>query len=105
MALFWGIPVFSQSGSFLDDTDLQPYTAGGSLSLTAGTYTVDGIPNRRAPGLIQANANMNFSLFGLRSGLNVAYSTDDNSLRQNMNTLSYSATWRWLTLQAEIRLH
>lgn len=100
MAVLWGTPVLSQSGSFLDDTDIQPYTAGGSLSLTAGTYTVDGIPNRRAPGLIQANANMNFSLFGLQSGLTFAYSTDDNNLRQNMNTLSYNATWRWLTLQA-----
>lgn len=92
--------LYGQGGSFLEDSDIDPYTVGGSIGLTASAYAVDGIENRRAPGMIQSNANLNFSLFGLRSGVNLNYSTDDSGLRQNMNALSYSASWRWVSLQA-----
>lgn len=92
--------VRSQSGSFFDDTDIRPLTVGGSLSISASAYSVDGIENRRAPGMIQTNASMSFSTFGLRSGLNINYSTDDSGFRQNMNTFSYNASWRWINIQA-----
>lgn len=91
---------YSQSGSFFDETDLDPFTLGGSIGVSASFYTVDGIENRRAPGMIQSNASMSFSTFGLRSGFNMNYSTDESGLRQNMNTISYSASWRWINLQA-----
>lgn len=90
----------AQTTSFWDDTDLVPFTTGGSVGVTASAYTVTGIENRRAPGVLQVFANTNFRAFGLRSGLNINYSTDETGLRQNMNALSYSARWRWLTLQA-----
>lgn len=91
---------YSQSGSFLDDTNIDPFTIGGNISVSASFYKVDGIENRRAPGMIQTNAGMNFSTFGLSSGLNLNYSTDDSGLRQNMNTISYNVSWRWVNIQA-----
>jgi hypothetical protein len=75
-------------------------TAGGSIGLTASAYAVDGIENRRPPGMIQSNANLNFSLFGLSSGINMFYSSDDSGFRQNMNTFRYNASWNWITVQA-----
>ncbi|WP_234567713.1 hypothetical protein [Rhodohalobacter sp. 614A] len=90
----------AQRSSFWDDTDLVPFKKGGSVGLTASAYTANGIENRRAPGVLQTFANMNFSVLGLRSGLNINYSTDETGLRQNMNKLSYSANWKWLTFQA-----
>lgn len=91
---------YSQSGSFLDDTNIDTFTLGGNISVSASFYRVDGIENRRAPGMIQTNAGMNFSTFGLSSGLNLNYSTDESGLRQNMNTISYNVSWRWINLQA-----
>ncbi|PWN07630.1 hypothetical protein DDZ15_05075 [Rhodohalobacter mucosus] len=74
-------------------------SAGGSIGLTASAYAVDGIENRRPPGMIQSTANLNFSLFGLSSGLNMFYSTDDSGFRQNMNAFRYNASWKWVTVQ------
>lgn len=98
--LFEGKVLYAQEGSFLDQSNLRPLTAGGSIGFSASAYAVDGIENRRSPAVIQAIANMNFSVFGLRSGLNLNYSTDDTGLRQNMNNLSFNATWKWLNVQA-----
>ena len=91
---------YSQSRSFWDDTDLVPFRAGGSIGLSLSGYAADGIQNRRPPGVFQTFANFNFSSFGLNSGLNLNYSTDDSGFRQNMNNLSYSVNWRWLTVRA-----
>jgi hypothetical protein len=48
----------------------------------------------------QIMLNTNFSLFGLRSGFNMIYSTDDNPLRQSLNKFYYQGSWRWLTVSA-----
>lgn len=93
-------PAFSQNNSFWDDSDLTFFRTGGSIGLSASTYAAHGIENRRPPGVLQTNANINFLTLGLRSGFNMNYSTDDSGLRQNMNTISYSARWRWLSFQA-----
>jgi len=98
--LILATPSFSQSGSFWDDTDMVPLRTGGSIGLTASTYTASGIENRRPPNVLHTNANLGFSTFGLRSGFNLSYSTDDSGFRQNMNNISYSVLWRWLSFQA-----
>ncbi len=98
--LIAAIPVFSQSSSFWDDTDLSIFRSGGSIGLTASMYTAQGIDNRRPPGILQTNANLNFTALGLRSGFTLNYSTDDSGFRQNMNSINYSARWRWLTFRA-----
>jgi len=90
----------AQGSSFLDETNLTIMDTGGNIGVTASGYSVDGIENRRAPGMIQTNANMNFTLFGFSSGLNMNYSTDDSELRQNMNAMSFNAMWRWVNIQA-----
>lgn len=59
-----------------------------------------GIENRRAPSMIQTTANTNFSLLGFSSGVDLFYSSDQSQFRQNLNTISFNATWRWLTIQA-----
>ena len=89
-----------QFSQFLEESDIDRVTAGGTIGVTASAYAVDGIENRRAPGMIQTNANMNFNLFGFSSGINLNYSTDDSQFRQNMNNISFNANWRWLNVQA-----
>lgn len=91
---------FAQSDPVIEGSDIRPLTASGSVGMKANGYTAGGIENRRAPASFQTNANLNFSLFGLSSGLNLLYSTDQTGLRQNMNNLSFNASWEWITVQA-----
>ncbi len=63
-------------------------------------YAVSGIDPRRPAGLGQVRANANFTLFGLQSGVNLMYSTNDNRLRQSMNQFHFHGSWRWITVSA-----
>ena len=98
--LLAALPGISQNRSFWDDTDLSLFRSGGSIGFTASMYTAQGIENRRPPGVLQTNANFNFTTLGFRSGFSLNYSTDDSGFRQNMNSISYSMQWRWLTFRA-----
>lgn len=92
--------VRAQTDPIIKGSDIKPFTASGGFGITASTYGASGIDNRRAPASVRTNANMNFSMFGFRSGINLLYSTDQTGIRQNMNAISFDATYRWLTVQA-----
>ena len=92
--------VMAQTDPIIEGSDIRPFTPSGSIGIKANGYTASGIDNRRAPASLQTNANLNFSLFGLSSGLSLLYSTDQTGLRQNMNNLSFNASWEWITVQA-----
>ena len=92
--------LIAQTNPIIEGSDIRPFTASGSIGLEANAYTASGIENRRAPSSLQSTANLNFTMFGLSSGLNLLYSTDQSSLRQNMNNLSFNASWNWLSVQA-----
>lgn len=91
---------FGQTDPVIEDSNIRPFTASGSISISANTYTASGIANRRAPASLQSTANLDFSLFGFSSGLNMLYSTDQSEFRQNMNNISFDAQWKWITVQA-----
>lgn len=91
---------FAQTDPVVEGSDIRPFTASGGIGMTADAYTASGIANRRAPAVMKTTANLNFSVFGLSSGLNLLYSTDQSGLRQNMNSLSFDARWKWLAVQA-----
>ncbi len=93
-------PGFSQITDPLPETDIRPVSFSGSLGVLSETYTARGIDPRRPPSMGQIMLNTNFSLFGLRSGFNMLYSTDDNPLRQSVNKFYYQGSWRWLTVSA-----
>ena len=93
-------PGFSQITDPLPETDIRPVSFSGSLGFLSETYAVRGIDPRRPPAMGQIMLNTNFSLFGLRSGFNMIYSTDDNPLRQSLNKFYYQGSWRWLTVSA-----
>lgn len=84
----------------LGETDIRPFTLGGSVSFLGRGYAVRGIESRRPPGTGQLRVATTFSLFGLQSGLNILYSTDDNTLRQSMNQVSFRGSWRWISVTA-----
>jgi len=90
----------AQGSADTDGANLQPLSVNGSIGFTAQAYRASGIENRRAPGLAQGTANLNFSALGFRSGINLLYSTDQSQLRQNMNNLSFDASWRWMQFSA-----
>jgi hypothetical protein len=90
----------AQTDPIVEDSNIRPFTASGSIGISASTYTASGITNRRAPASLQSTANLDFSLFGFSSGLNLLYSTDQSEFRQNMNNISFDAQWKWITVQA-----
>jgi hypothetical protein len=60
----------------------------GMVGFSADGYTSTGIGGRRAPVAGQAFAATSFSLWGMETGFNLAYSTDgDIHLRQSMNRI------------------
>jgi hypothetical protein len=67
----------------------------GRVGMTAEAYGVSGISRRRPAASMRTYASTSFNLFGLRSGLNLTYSTEGNELRQSMNRLSFSTRWGW----------
>ncbi len=96
----FGLKALADEPSTIGETDIRPYEFGGSLSIISEGYLVDGIDPRRPPGLGQVQFNSNFSILGLRSGINIVYSTDDNRFRQSMNQFNFQGSWRWLTVAA-----
>src|SRR5690625_6424221 len=46
----------AQTGSFWEDSDLRPFTTGGSIGLSASTYMAKGIESRRPPGVLQTRS-------------------------------------------------
>lgn len=72
-----------------------PLNITGGLSLSARAYQVSGIDGRRAPLSANATGNLQFNLFGLRSGLNLTYTTEQSRLRQSVNRLSFDTGWGW----------
>ncbi len=84
----------------IGETDIRPFAVGGSITFLGRGYTVSGIDARRPSGTGQVRAATTFSLFGLQSGLNILYSTDDNNLRQSMNQVSFCGSWRWISVTA-----
>ncbi len=89
-----------QSSPTIGDTSIRPFSVGGSVSVLSEGYAVSGIDPRRPAGLGQVRANANFTLFGLQSGVNLLYSTNDNRLRQSMNQFHFHGSWRWITVSA-----
>ncbi len=92
--------LYAQTNPIIKDSNIRPLTTSGGIGFTASTYSASGIENRRAPASFRTNANLNFSLFGFKSGINLLYSTDQSKLRQNMNAISFDANYKWVTLQA-----
>jgi hypothetical protein len=92
--------LFAQASGTLGDTNVRLFTMSGNVSVQAHGYTTDRDFNRREPLGALTTANLQFSVLGFRSGLNLRYSTDDSRLRQSMNQFSFSGSWRWLTLAA-----
>lgn len=71
-----------------------PLKLSGSTGLTAKGYSASGIDNRRAPAELEAFARLSVDLAGLTTGLNLSYSTDQSGVRQSINRLAFSTSWR-----------
>lgn len=85
------------SGQFLDQI---PLRVTGGVGFAAEAYASSGISARRAPLTGRAFASTRFSLFGLSSGLNLTFSTDQSRLRQRVNRLAFNTDWSWGTAGA-----
>lgn len=72
-----------------------PINVTGGLSMSARAYQVSGIDGRRAPLSANTSGNLQFNFFGLRSGLNLTYTTEQSRLRQSVNRLSFDTGWSW----------
>lgn len=71
---------------------------GGTLGVSGEAYAASGIENRRAPLLGRANANLTADLFGLKTGINLLYSTDESKIRQSINRLAFNTQYKSLTV-------
>lgn len=92
--------VFADEPTTIGETDIRPFAFSGNLSLISEAYAVNGIDARRPPGMGRVQFNSSFTLFGLQSGINLMYSSDDNRLRQSMNQFNFQGSWRWMTFAA-----
>ena len=72
----------------------------GRVGVLGEGYTVDGISARRVPLKARGYVNVNFSLFGLKSGFQLMYDTEDSRVRQSMNQLGFSTSWAWGKMSA-----
>ncbi len=72
-----------------------PLNLTGGISMSGRAYQASGIDGRRAPLSANTNANLQFNLFGLQSGLNLTYTTEESRLRQSVNRLSFDMGWSW----------
>lgn len=100
MAIILPKQIMADEPTTIGETDITPFAFTGSLSLISEAYAVNGIDARRPPGMGRVQFNSSFTLFGLQSGINLMYSTDDNRLRQSMNQFNFQGSWRWLTFAA-----
>ncbi|MCC5942645.1 MAG: hypothetical protein JJU37_13980 [Balneolaceae bacterium] len=100
--LFGGIILLvSEAGAqTVGDTDIEVYTLEGNIRLQSHAYTTTGESQRREPygGILEANVQ--YSLLGFSSGLDIYYNTDDSRFRQNMNRIAFNGSWRWIALSA-----
>ncbi|GAB5518336.1 MAG: hypothetical protein RhofKO_05870 [Rhodothermales bacterium] len=76
------------------------FSVNGSVGFSAEAYSTTSLNARRAPATLQAYANVPFNVLGFRSGINLLYSTDESRVRQSVNKLGFSGTWRWVALGA-----
>jgi len=75
-------------------------TIGGSLTALSEFYTASGIAQRQ-PGFIQRfSGNLSANVFGIRSGLSVLFSTEDNRFRQSLNAVQFQGRYYWIGLSA-----
>ncbi len=72
-----------------------PLDYSGSVGFTVRGYGVNGIPARQETLSAQAFANASFNLLGLRSGINLTYTTQQSRINQNINRLSFNTSWSW----------
>ena len=67
---------------------------GGTIGVSGEAYAVSGIENRRPPLLGRANANLTANIFGLATGINLLYSTDESKIRQSINRLAFNTQYK-----------
>ncbi|MEM6646996.1 MAG: hypothetical protein AAF730_12170 [Bacteroidota bacterium] len=74
-------------------TQLGPIQVSGGIGFEGQAYASDGIAGRRAPASMRTYANANVSLYGLTTGLNLSFDTDQSRLRRNVNRLQLDTRW------------
>ncbi len=84
----------------IGETDIEAYTLDGNIRLQTHAYTTSSDNQRREPfgGILESN--IQYSVLGFSSGLDIYYNTDDNRFRQNMNRIAFNGSWRWIALSA-----
>lgn len=90
--------VIAQTSPILKGSNIRPFTIGGNASISSQFYNANGIKNRQPSLLGEGTVNVNFSLFGISSGFNLLYSSDNSKLRQSMNKISFSGRWKSIQL-------
>lgn len=98
MVLFLSAPdkVFGQGQGYM----VGPLKIDGSVGFSTELYGVSGIDSRRLPASGRLFANLTAEGPGFRYGLDMNLSTEQSSIRQNLNQLGLNASYRWLTVAA-----
>lgn len=90
--------VYSQQT--IGSTDIETYTFDGNFRLQTHAYNTTGENQRRESfgGILETNVE--YSILGFSSGLDIYYNTDVNRFRQNMNRIAFNGSWQWIALSA-----
>ncbi|GAB5519033.1 MAG: hypothetical protein RhofKO_12840 [Rhodothermales bacterium] len=73
----------------------QGVQVSGTAGLSSEAYATTG-NGRRPPLSGRAFTNVAVNAFGIRTGLNLLYSTEENRLQQSLNQLGFGLQWRWV---------
>ncbi len=75
-------------------------TIGGSFNAVSEFYAASGIAQRQ-PGFIQRlSGTMTLNVFGIRSGVTMLYSTEDNRFQQSLNAIQFYGRYHWISVAA-----
>ncbi len=102
-AVVWGILLTFPNGELRAQTISQRLLAhskrnvsfSGSVGLTGEAYGTTG-NSRRPPLSARSFVRATINFYGIKTGLNLLYSTEENRVRQSINRLGFEATWRWV---------
>jgi hypothetical protein len=78
----------------------EPISIRGNLSSYSELYHINGAPARRPDASQRFIGTFDVDLYGLQTGVQLMYSTEDNRLQQSLNQLALTGAYHWVRFSA-----
>lgn len=78
----------------------ESFSIHGSLTSYSELYAISGAPQRRPGATQRFLGNASINLFGIKTGLSLVYSTEQNRIQQTINQLGLNGQYEWIRFGA-----